>query len=211
MAFTLQAYQQKRPYLFHLTRPENFVRIKQTHHLESAAHLLNLAGQSNSGLHHRPSDLTITLDEYLVVVRDQAPFHAGNVDFTGGWNTDRLIKEINRRVFFWSGSLKGPVGNGRRHFERYQNDNPIVIRSRFDELVQVNPTKLAYFCKYNSGSPRSTNGKRSPRGPETFAPGIECMFTPSDVIEVTFLHRVTLPETAEAALHYDGPWTPMFR
>src|SRR5205823_4706132 len=122
MAFTLQAYQQKRPYLFHLTRLENFVRIKQTHHLESAAHLLNLAGQSNSGLYHRPGDVSITLDEHVVIVRDQSPLHIGNIAFGGDWNADRLIKELNRRVFFWSGSLKGPVGNGRRHFVRYQND-----------------------------------------------------------------------------------------
>jgi hypothetical protein len=155
--------------------------------------------------------LSIRLDEYVVIVRDQAPLHIGNIAFAGDWDADRLIKELNRRIFFWSGSLKGPVGNGRRHFKRYQNDHPVIIRSRFDELVQVNPAKMPYFCKYNSGSPRYTNGKPRPRGPDTFAPGIECSFTPSDVIEVTFVNRVTIPETAEVATHYEGPWMPIFR
>jgi hypothetical protein len=210
MAFTLQAYQQKRPYLFHLTRLENFSRILRTRQLESASHILNLAGQPNIALLHRANDLIVTIDGQDVIVRDQAPLHIGNVKFTGDWDGDKLIKEINKRIFFWSGSIRGPVANAQRHFDRYKKDKPIVLRIRFDELVQVNPAKQPYFCKYNSGSPRYTNGRASPRGPETFSPGIDCTFAPTEVIEVTFLHSITLPETTESAATYAGPWTPAF-
>ena len=210
MGFTLQTYQQKRPFLFHLTRPENFSRIRELRRLESATQLFTAAGQQTSALHHRTNDTVLTIDGQKVIVRDQAPLYIKNIVFSGEWDVIMLIKEINKRIFFWPGISNGPIAYAHRHFERYKNDEPIALRISFEELVRANPAKQPYFCKYNSGSPRYTSGRASPRGSETFSPGIDCQFSPIEVVEVTFLNTIILPQTTEYASNYAGPWLPVF-
>lgn len=113
-------------------------------------------------------------------------------------------------MFFWPGSEHGPDDYGVRHFEAYAAENPVMLRVAFDSLLERNPEQTPLFTKYNTGSPRYSQGRPSPRGPETFLPAKECAFPPSKVVEVTFLESVMLPEDSELSNHIRGPWTLLF-
>jgi hypothetical protein len=76
------------------------------------------------------------------------------------------------------------------------------LRMSFSELLEVNPSVQPYFCRFNSGAPRMTGGRRSPRGPDTFQKANEWRGPPFRVAEVSFVGRVVLP-TASADLGGD--------
>lgn len=140
----------------------------------------------------------------------QAPLYEGSIEFQGGWTLGDFVRELNRRVFFWSGWERGLVESGKNHFGRYQQEGPTVIRVRFDTLRGRNAELTPYFCKYNSGGPRCYRGKGSPRGPDTFSSAEHCQSKRSDVVEVTFLEPVALPTNVEVSDHIAGPWEPLF-
>src|SRR6185295_17449394 len=97
----------------------------------------------------------------------------------------RLLKAINERVFFWPGTEFRPISYGIRHFERYRSERPVILRCKSDLLFNT-PGQEPEFCKYNSGSPRCSNGIGSPRGPDTFVPASRAMFSAAKAVEVTF-------------------------
>lgn len=144
-----------------------------------------------------------------VSLRDQATLHAGNVALQGGWTFERLVEELNARVFFWPGR-DAPIDYGRRHFERYRSEGPALLRLDFLDICVANPRVGPDVCRYNSGSPRFSNGRPSPRGPDTFQPLALSDLTPSQVVEVTFRRTITLPPSVEVAAHPEGPWAPLF-
>jgi hypothetical protein len=85
-----------------------------------------------------------------------------------------------------------------------------MIRVAFESLRQVNPERPPPFTKYNSGSPRYSGGRPSPRGPDTFLPAEQCTFPSSKVVEVTFAESVMLPDDSELSNHPSGPWSSLF-
>jgi hypothetical protein len=210
MTFTLNDYSKTRPYLYHLAFRHNLQRIRTTRRLESAASLLIEAARQSDLRNRRRTTLPITIENSRVLLRDQAPLHEGNIGFTGGWTFEDLLEDLNRRVFFWPGSGGGPNDYGRRHYEHYAAENPAMIRVAFDSLRDHNPDLIPLFTKYNTGSPRYSGGRPSPRGPDTFLPAEQCAFPPSKVVEVTFVESVILPDDAELSNHPSGPWTPLF-
>lgn len=152
----------------------------------------------------------IKIDDEIVSIRDQAPLQEGHIRFEGGWQMADLLKTLNDLVFFWPGTAAGPNDYGKRHFERYKAEGPAILRVRFESLVIANPASAPLFCKYNSGSPRCSNGQRSPRGPSTFVRESDRDFPPSRVVEVVFRGLVELPEDVEVGEDPSGPWQPMF-
>jgi hypothetical protein len=66
-------------------------------------------------------------------------------------------------VFFWPGREAGPNDHGRRHYERYRNDDVVLIRVPTQRMPEG-----AEVCFFNSGSPRCVDGRKSPRGSATF-------------------------------------------
>jgi len=210
MPFTLARYAQLRPFLYHLTARANHSRIEELRQLESAAVLFVISGSVSALRVRRRAHLPLRIGAHQVFVRDQAPLHAGNVAFAGGWDLADLVADLNRRVFFWPGGAQGPIAYGQRHFERYADEAPLIIRVRAEALFQVNPERAPLFCRYNSGSPRCNGGRPSPRGPDTFLSAENCLYRPADVVEVTFLDTVVLPPDVECADQPGGPWRQFF-
>jgi len=209
MSFTIDAYSKTRPFLYHLAFRHNLKRIRNTKRLESAASLLVAAARQSDLRNQRRTTLPITVGESRVLLRDQAPLHEGNIGFTGEWTFEDLLEDLNSRVFFWPGSQRGPNEYGVRHFEHYAAEHPVMIRVPFDSLRDRNPDRIPLFTKYNTGSPRYSGGRPSPRGPDTFLPAEQCTFPPSKVVEVTFLESVMLPNDSQFSNHPSGPWASL--
>jgi hypothetical protein len=142
----------------------------------------------------------------LILLRDQAPLHRGNLILPSGFSFEDLVEHLNRRIFFWSGTARGPNSYGVRHFERYKQEHPVLLRIGFRSLLLANPRAEPLFCKYNSGAPRCSYGRKSPRGPHTFLPAAVFSGTPGQVVEVTFCSEIELPTDTELGRQPTGPW-----
>jgi hypothetical protein len=153
MSFTLARYAQLRPFLYHLTARANHSRIKELHRLESAAVLFEASSSVDMLRVRRRAHLPLRIGAHQVLVRDQAPLHAGNVAFASGWDLADLVADLNRRVFFWPGGAQGPIAYGQRHFARYAAEMPLIIRVRAETLFQTNPERTPLFCHYCHCSP----------------------------------------------------------
>jgi hypothetical protein len=113
---------------------------------------------------------------------------------------------LNDRVFFWPGISSGPISFGVRHFESYVADQPVILRVSTGALFDSNARARPSFCRFNSGSPRCSNGAASPRGPNTFVSCSKADFAPCNVAEVTFREKVVLPLTIEVSESISGSW-----
>jgi hypothetical protein len=207
--FDLLGYGRLRPYLYHLTARSNLSRVRDGRTLESAASLAARAHQSALLEVRRPTHVPIVVEGEQVVLRDQAPLHAKNMRLEDGWTFERFIAHLNQRVFFWPGREDGPNDYGWRHFARYESEKPVVVRVRFADLVESNPQVAPLFAKFNSGSPRWSNGEPPYRGSRTFVPAETAPFSASDVVEVTFQGHVFLPADTEVADAPGGDWSPL--
>jgi hypothetical protein len=153
----------------------------------------------------RESILTIQIDGESIDIRDQQPLYAGKTRLEGGWTFADLVKQLNNRIFFWPGWFHGAISHGQRHFKRYESQRPAILRVKTADIFAINDTP-PLFCKYNSGSPRTTQGKGSPRGPKTFLPCNQAAYVASNVVEVTYVGQVNLPSHIEVADHPTWPW-----
>ena len=79
-----------------------------------------------------------------------------------------------------------------RHFERHEQEGPVILRVEFQSLLRANPAAEPLNCRYNSDSPRCSSGKQS-RGPSTFLLAEEFNGRPSQAVEVTFVGQIVLP------------------
>jgi hypothetical protein len=174
--------------------------------MSPAALLMERAGRGELVRSRRREHQRITVENIVILVRDQAPLHRGNLELLGGYAYEDLIENINRRIFFWPGTAAGPISYGVRHFERYREEAPVILRINLESLIRVNPDAEPKFCKYNSGSPRCSNGEKSPRGPNTFVAAATFPGNPSSVVEVTFETSLIVPTDAKVGDHPNGPW-----
>lgn len=207
MAVDAFAFARRSPYLYHLTASANLPAIRRTRTIESAALLAARAGRADLLGARRSTHVTLQIDGETAVLRDQAPLHARNMRLSGGWTFAQFVESLNSRVFFWPGTEHGPIDYGQRHYARYASEHPAILRIAFSSLTEYNAATVPLFCKYNSGSPRWSNGAAPSRGAETFQPAVLAPFSAGEVIEVTFLNQVFLPEDVEHAEHPYGPWT----
>lgn len=138
------------------------------------------------------------------MLRDQMPLHPGNMAIDDGLGFADVVEMLNERVFFWPGSEAGPIESGRRHFQRYGEEDCRVLVIPTESMFRANPGTRAEFCRFNSGSPRWTGGRASPRGKRTFRRAFEFDGTASDVVEVTWVGRVALPPDSRVVDH--GRW-----
>lgn len=205
MAFTLKDFGRCRPYLFHLTHEMNVPRIRKTRELLSAAELMRRAGDLTLLKEKRAEGVFVQVDDVSVHIRDQAPLYENNMFLDDGLTFADWIGTLNGLVFFWPGKLEGPIIYGKNHYKRYRSSSPRVLRIEFQSIVAVNYSQ-PLFCKYNSGSPRCSNGQRSSRGKDTFVAAAAATFSPSDAVEVTFSNRVKLPDDVRVSESTTGPW-----
>ena len=198
-----------RPYLYHFTARENTGFLQERRSLLCTNLLLGEAG-ADAAPSRRASKRAARISGADVIIRDQAPLYEANIELQGGWSFNDLLHSLDSRVFFWPGSETGPIDYGRRHFQRYESETPLVLRVPFRALLRENPAQVPQLCKFNSGSPRYVNGRPSPRGPETFLPPDAYPFPFGTVVEITFLETVRLPNETERSDHYEGPWARFF-
>lgn len=209
MSFTIPQFAKARPYLFHLTHRNNVENIRRSRVLQSAASLMRQAGDGSYLGRKRAKAVTVQISGVAISIRDQRPLHAGNIRLQSDWSFEDVVRSLNERVFFWPGKDAGPISYGERHFERYADERPTIIRVSTADLFNVNADNDPTFCRFNSGSPRCSNGVRSPRGAETFVRCTRAEFTPSKVVEVTFADEVVLPARVEVARSISGRWRPL--
>ncbi|HSK83053.1 MAG TPA: hypothetical protein VK902_06550 [Rubrobacter sp.] len=100
MPFTLDAFSRTRPFLYHLAYRDNLKRIRSKRLLESAASFLTAAKRQGDVRIQRPEKLDVTVEGARVLLRDQAPLHEANIEFRCGWTFERLLEDLNSRVFF---------------------------------------------------------------------------------------------------------------
>jgi uncharacterized protein DUF7002 len=200
-----------RPWLYHLTDPKNLEGIRRLWCLRSAKSFLGLSGSPELATTRRRQHVNVVANGQTVRIRDQAPLHPGNVSFHDGFSFPDLVDLINSFVFFWPGSADGPTDYGKRHFLRYEDEEPVLLRVRTADLITVIGADSLQLCAYNSGAPRCTGGKGSPRGPETFLPVDSFPRGVSGVVEVVVKDEAPLPTDVEIATHPAGPWAPFAR
>lgn len=210
MSLVLADLVRLRPFLYHLTAPENLRRIRATRRLESATQLATEGGRADLLGTRRREHIRVTLEEDVVVLRDQAPLYEGNMRLDSDWTFARFVQHLNDRVFFWPGDASGPIAYGQRHFARYEPEQPALLRIRFASLLASNGNRVPEVCRYNSGSPRWSNGIAAPRGGQTFVPADRATIRPAQVVEVTWPGGVELPADGEFGSHPTGPWQPLF-
>jgi hypothetical protein len=147
----------------------------------------------------RSAEVLVRHEQHVIALRDQLALRQSHVELTGGWCWNDLITALNSRVFFWPGDHDGPNRFGYNFFEGYRKrgQSPTKLRVDFRELLQANPNAQPYFCKFNSGAPRTTRGRKSPRGPDTFRRANEWHDALSRVAEVSFIGNVALPSSIE--------------
>ena len=206
----LDKYSASRPYLYHLTHRDNMSHIRELGRLFPAAILLQGSGNNDLMRTPRRGPKPLTFRGREIKLRDQDKLHRGPTGLQRGFSFADLVAAINGRVFFWPGTVAGPVPSGIRHFERYEGERPVILRVGFTSLVTLNPSVNPLFCRYNSGSPRCSNARKSPRGPDTFLSARAFTGTPSAVVEVTFGAEISLPPDTEYGPRPEGPWNRLF-
>jgi hypothetical protein len=210
MSFQLDDLIRRFPFAYHLTARANLARIRKTGQLESAAALMRVANRVELLRVRRAGLMEIDVNGEAIILRDQAPLHTGHTDLQGGWDFPRFVESLNSQVFFWPGGEEEPIPHGQRHFQRYESQGPAILRVRLRDLIASNPDRAPLFCPYNSGSPRTVGGKKSPRGPSTFLPCDQFERNYQHVVEVTFHALAVLPvDVTEVRFESDGLWQPL--
>jgi hypothetical protein len=202
MSFSLPQLLRCRPYLFHLTSRRNLEAITRTRQLRCANALLADAGLANQSSERRVDHLAVSAGGDITLLRDQKPLIHGAIAFEEGWDLARLVQHINQHVFFWPGLASGPIASGINHFERYRAEAPVLLRFLTADLDDA----VLRFSAYNSGAPRCSGGRYSPRGSKTCVSAAEFSGSASEVVEVVVAGGCALPEALEASDSPVGPW-----
>jgi hypothetical protein len=191
------------------TTAENLRGIMSSRLLVSASDLLHREDAIPSSKRRTtPQRLAASRCEYWL--QTQKCLHAGTIQFESEWNLDRFVTRLNSLVFPWPGDDFGPIEYGRRHLKK--NDWPsraVAIRVPTRALFLANEENAPRFCRYNSGSPRFSGGKASPRGANTFVCRNNFQGTLSDVKEVVFEQAASLPPETQCSDADLGHWTPL--
>jgi len=198
------------PYLYHLTASGNLPRIRRERQLDSASKLFRASGQSSLLRTRRKEHIEIQIGSDRILVRDQAPLHEGNLILEGGLTFQDFLAALNRQVFFWPGSVSGPISYGVRHFERYRGEAVHILRVPTADIAQANPAREPLVCRYNSGSPRWSRGRPSPRGADTFIAISMTDLAVGKVVEVTFAPDVRLPASTQVSTSPAAGWRAFF-
>jgi hypothetical protein len=184
--------------------------IQRHRRLYPAGTLMEMSGRTELLHRKRMKHEPVLIEGVQVSIRDQEPLHPGNASFPPGYSFERFVESLNRRVFFWPGTEAKPIDYGVRHYNRYTTEEPVILRVRSAELFAANSDGTPLFCRYNSGSPRCSQGEKIPRGPNIFLVSDEFELPPGRVVEVTFECSVRLPPTTEHGPTPWGAWRKVF-
>lgn len=194
-------------YLYHLTDTNNISNILETGQIISTERIVaasDLPNKVDFLSSKRNSHFIIQANGFDYRVRDQQPISIKVLSrsLTHDWTPDQFIYLLNNRVFFWPN-----LNRLTRHYNKYANENPQIIRVRTDEVFDLNPN--IEFCRLNSGATRcnsSWNGNAPERGPETFLTANNYLLPINTVAEVTFPELCILPNEIQIANNPNGAW-----
>lgn len=193
MPFRHDDFFKLRPFVHHLTAASNLPVLLAIGELRSAEALMKAAGQEALVRQRRKTGRHVEIGRARVHIRDQSPLHRGNVKLEDGWSFEDVVALLNRHTFFWPGKEDLPIPAGRKHFARYKGEDAVVLRVRTAALIEANAGAAPLFCRYNSGAPRCSRGRPSPRGSRTFLPAQDFPDPQGEVQELVFPHRARLP------------------
>ena len=202
----LQRFLEITPYVYHLTDSDNFPTILASQRILSTKNIVEASGMPNPDIFlqsKRREHTEITVDGNIYKIRDQKPISEIVLarSLTDNWANADFIEHLNRRVFFWP-SINRLV----RHFNRYQDEQPIILRFRTSDLLVLHPQ--AEFCRLNSGATRCNavwGGNAPERGPNTFVTAENFEQSPREVAEVTIPNFANLPNEFWTAPTPNGP------
>ena len=207
MAIDFEELTYTNPFLFHLTYRSSLARISRLMKLESAGSLLELGEKQDWIRRRREKILPFQIGNDSIVLTDQLPLKAGHVEFQSGWQLPDLVECSNRRVFFWRGKDEGMLAKDRGQFGAYKARGKELVFLRVPLTDAVDLNGEPEYCEFNSGGPRSVDGKKSPRGPKTFVSATDADFTLGKIREVVFQDAFTLPESTQVCFgSCEGPW-----
>lgn len=183
----LQKFIHERPYLYHLTSEKNTSNIIKGKTLYSANTLIDMSDSVNNQRFKSTRRLIhqeIGIKDEVVSLRDQRPISEKALAkcLTHNWTVSDFLHHLNDRVFMWP-----TLERLWRHFNRYEQEKPIIFRFSTREIIDANPH--VKFCRLNSGATRANSylgGKPPERGKDTFMPAHLFNFSVRDVAEVTF-------------------------
>lgn len=206
----LDLLSQRRPFLYHLTSQVNLPSIIRSRELLSATALLERADDPSALAHlrrRRPEHVTIEIEGREVKIRDQRPISEKALEkcLEGGLQPADYYELLNNRVFLWP-----TLERLGRHYDRYESEEPVVLRLSTREILALNPN--AEFSRLNSGATRANShlgGIAPRRGLKTFQTAEDCNYGISAIAEITIPRRCELPAKFEYANNPNGPWSSM--
>ena len=184
-----------RPYLYHLTDRENFKQIAKDNRLISTTVIAEQVDHPDSTSFlrtKRPSHVKMQNGTTTYIIRDQKPISEVVLrrSLENGCSYEDFLYLLNSRVFFWP-----TLSRLQRHFKRYEQENPIIIRVETEAIFALNQQPM--FCQYNSGATRCSShwgGNAPQRGHNTFLQADRYNLSIGSVAEVTFEGCCILPD-----------------
>jgi hypothetical protein len=156
----------------------------------------------------RAEPVQLTTPDGTIVLKDQRPLIAANMEITSEWSLGEFVEYLNSFTYFWPGNDGGPIGPGQRLLDHYEADGPVVLRVPTLDLLRENALIQPEFCAFNSGAPRYHSGRRAIRGPHLFKTAAEFPRRAHEVVELAFRGDVNLP--AATRLRIAGSWEGLF-
>lgn len=208
----LEEFYTRNEFLYHLTSKENADIILASRMMLSTRQILagsDLSDQERTLYltERRPDHVYVNLISggTEVMIRDQRPISTKALGkcLTDGWSVEQFITSLNSRVFFWPTLKRLQI-----HFDRYESEEPKIIRVRSKDLIEGNAAGLR-LCHLNSGATRCHPKWKAPppRGANTFVTSEDWDYPVRAVAEVTFETECDLPDEVWVSDHPNGPWT----
>ncbi len=184
-----------REFLYHLTDRRNLKNILDRGELLSTSEIIGMSNieRPRHFLQSKRDDhMKLNIDGIEYSIRDQQPISEVVLtrSLEQGCSYSQFLYLLNSMVFFWPA-----IGRLERHFLRYRDEHPIIIRLRTEDVFEINNNPL--LSKYNSGATRCSShwgGNAPVRGFSTFQKISDYTGIPSTVAEVTFKSKCVLPE-----------------
>lgn len=183
----IQKFIEQRPYLYHLTSAANAKSIIAKRRLFSANQLITMSENEENDVvkrQKRTSHYKLIVHGEECLLRDQRPISEKALSkcLTDDWSVGDFLYHLNERVFMWP-----TLNRLRKHFDRYEQENPVIFRFATGPILQANPH--VKFSRLNSGATRANShlgGKAPGRGKNTFLSANDFVLPVRDVAEVTF-------------------------
>ena len=206
--FQLDEFLRLRPFAYHVTHRNNVDLLRSSGRIRTAASVIRDSGALHLLSLRRQNDMVVRGADGAVVLKDQHPLIAANLELPSDWSMAEFVAYLNGFVYFWPGTDRVPVGAGQRLLAHYEAEGPGVLRCPTADLIRANPEVPPEFCPFNSGAPRYHSGKRAFRGPSLFTDAAHFPRRASDVVELAFRGDIVLPNTT--LIRSESGWANLF-